>query len=398
MSFIEESQEKIKNIKTLTENFLVKYLHKGELKNFLLIRYMIKDLFIYFIVSFFVFFMIFFVNQILLDMESLLSKSAPVDDVIRIMIYSIPMIIAQSAPYATLVGFLMCLGGMMSNNEILIFRAAGFSFFRILLPVITMGLIISIISFFVNDYLMPLGKIKYNQLFRSIMQSTPTIELESNTVKHLDNSNIIMGTVSDNTVSDLVLFSSDNESDSIIIAGQSTLKGSQVPGVLMELAMNDARVISINRTNRENYDVLEAGKSTYNVFETTVLGNRRHSASEMTTADVHKEIKRLKSIENMDEQNLSFWIMEYYKKFSIPFGSLFFSFLAFSIAFLFGKHNGITMGLFLGIVICVINWAMQILGQMFVVRMGWNPFWCIWVPNMAIALFGLIFYLVLIKK
>ena len=275
--------------------------------------------------------------------------------------------------------------------------SSGFSFFRILVPVISMGLLISIVSFFVNDYLMPLGRIKYNKLLRNIMQSTPTIELESNSVKHLDNSNIIMGTVTDNTVSDLVLFNTDGDSDTIIIAGDSSLIGSKKEGVLMELTMNDATVISINRNEKQNFDVLQSSKSTYNVFETTVMGTTRRSAGEMTTYDLKKEIKRLKE-ENGDESYVSFWIMEFYKKFSIPFGSVFFSFLAFSIAFLFGKHNGLTMGLFLGIIICVLNWAMQILGQMFVVRVEWDPFWCIWVPNMVVGILGFIFYLVLVRK
>ena len=97
------------------------------------------------IVSFLFFFMIFFVNQILLDVERLLAQSAPFSSVVKIMFYSFPMIIAQSAPYATFVGFLMCLGGMMSNNEILIYRAAGFSFIKIMMPVLLLGLIISFI-------------------------------------------------------------------------------------------------------------------------------------------------------------------------------------------------------------------------------------------------------------
>lgn len=397
MTFLQIIKEKINKIYSPIDDFLVKYLRKGQLKDNILIKYILKELLVYFIVAFLVFFMIFFVNQILLDMENLLAKSAPINDVMRVMYYSIPMIIAQSAPYATLVGFLMCLGGMMSNNEILIFRAAGFSFFRILVPVVAMGLFISVVSFFVNDYLMPLGRIKYNQLLRDIMQSTPTIELESNAVKHLDNSNIIMGTVTDNTVSDLVLFNTDNESDTIIIAGQSSLKGSEKEGVLMELSMNDATVISINKNEKQNYDIIESERSTYNVFETTVMGTSRRSAGEMTTYDLKKEINKMKQ-EGNDVTILSYWIMEFYKKFSIPFGSLFFSFLAFSIAFLFGKHNGMTIGLFIGIVICVLNWAMQILGQMFVVRIDWDPFWCIWVPNMVVGLAGFIFYLVLVRK
>ena len=105
--------------------FQVRVLKRGTLKDHILIKYLFKDLFLYFLVSFFFFFMVFFVNQILLTVEDLLAKSAPFADVMRIMVYSLPFIIAQSAPFATLVGFLMSLGGMMSSNEILIFRAAG---------------------------------------------------------------------------------------------------------------------------------------------------------------------------------------------------------------------------------------------------------------------------------
>ena len=90
--------------------------------------------------------------------------------------------------------------------------------------------------------------------------------------------------------------------------------------------------------------------------------------------------------------------MEWHKKFAIPFGSIFFAFLAFSLAFLFGKHNGQMIGLFLGIVICVLYWAMQITGQLMVQRVGLNAFWCIWVPNFIIGFFGLVFMFRLFKK
>ena len=82
--------------------FQVRVLKRGTLRDNILIKYLFKDLFLYFLVSFFFFFMIFFVNQILLTVEDLLAKSAPFADVMRIMFYSLPFIIAQSAPFATL--------------------------------------------------------------------------------------------------------------------------------------------------------------------------------------------------------------------------------------------------------------------------------------------------------
>ncbi|MBR1721239.1 MAG: LptF/LptG family permease, partial [Treponema sp.] len=74
-----------------------------------LFRYLMKELFLYFFIAFIFFFMVFFVNQILLVAENILKKHVPVMDVMRLITYSLPMVIAQSAPFATLVGFLMCL-------------------------------------------------------------------------------------------------------------------------------------------------------------------------------------------------------------------------------------------------------------------------------------------------
>ena len=250
--------------------FQVRVMKRGTLKDNILIKYLFKDLFLYFLVSFFFFFMVFFVNQILLTVEDLLAKSAPFADVMRIMVYSLPFIIAQSAPFATLVGFLMSLGGMMSSNEILIFRAAGFSFLRILAPVAALGLFISIGSFFVNDYLLPLGTIKYNKLMREIMNSTPSIELESNSVKRLDTSSIVIGEVNGNAVSDVVIFDSKDDKDRIIIAGNSVLIGAKEEGVLMQFDMSDTTVLSIKKENREDYDVLSSGKTVMNIFYSAI--------------------------------------------------------------------------------------------------------------------------------
>ena len=388
-------------IRPIAEKIKEQYeIRNSTLKNHILIKYLLKDLFLYFLVSFFFFFMIFFVNQILLTVEDLLAKSAPFSDVMRIMVYSLPFIIAQSAPFATLVGFLMSLGGMMSSNEILIFRAAGFSFLRILVPVALLGLLISIGSFFVNDYLLPLGTIKYNKLMRKIMNSTPSIELESNSVKHLDTSNIVIGNVEGNSVSDLVIIDSKDNEDRLIVAGESVLIGAKEEGVLMQFDMNDATVLTI-KSNKNNYDILRSKRTVMNVFDSTFLGSSSQSPREMTTYDLTKRISVMKSEKTESPtaiKKLNLWIMEWHKKFAIPFGSIFFALLAFSMAFLFGKNNGQMIGLFLGLVICVLYWAVQIVGQLLVTKVGLNAFWCIWTPNFLIGFFGLAFLTRLLKK
>lgn len=366
----------------------------------ILIKYLYKELFYYFLICFAFLFVVFFANQILLIGEDMLSKRAPFADVAKIMIYSMPAIIAQSAPFATLVGFLMCLGRMGSDNEILIFRASGFSFRSILLPVLVLGLAISLVSFFVNDYLLPLGTIKYNQLYRKIMRSNPSVVLEPNSVKQIGSSTVVIGDVKDSDVSDIIFFNtkSGSNEETVIVAGASVLTGAKNEGVLLQLDMNDAVMTTFDLGDFTTYDVLSSEKTVLNIFDSTITGRSGKNPREMTFYDLYKEITFMKHDPDEDPMRLNTWMMEYYKKFAIPFGSIFFAFLAFSIAFLFGKHNGLTMGLFTGIVICVLYWAMQISGQLLVTRVNLDAFLCIWIPNILMAVVAALLSINLIRK
>lgn len=365
----------------------------------ILIKYLYKELFYYFFICFIFLFVVFFANQILLIGEDMLSKRAPFKDVAKIMIYSLPAIIAQSAPFATLVGFLMCLGRMASDNEILIFRASGFSFRSILYPVLVLGMAISLVSFFVNDYLLPLGTIQYNQLYRKIMRSNPSVVLEPNSVKQIGNSTVVIGDVNDSDVSDIIFFTKRNSNEeTIIIAGDSVLTGAKNQGVLLQLDMSESLMTTFDLKDFSNYDVLSAEKTVLNIFDSTITGRSGKNPREMTFYDLRKEIGSMKADPDEDPMRINTWLMEYYKKFAIPFGSIFFAFLAFSIAFLFGKHNGLTMGLFTGIVICVLYWAMQISGQLLVTRVNLDAFLCIWVPNILMAIVAGLLCINLIRK
>lgn len=68
----------LKKCSNAIKQFQIKVLKTGTLKNHILIKYLFKDLFLYFFVSFLFFFMIFFVNQILLTVEDLLDRKSVV--------------------------------------------------------------------------------------------------------------------------------------------------------------------------------------------------------------------------------------------------------------------------------------------------------------------------------
>ncbi|QTQ15113.1 YjgP/YjgQ family permease [Treponema parvum] len=363
-------------------------------------RYFVGELLLYFFVSFLFFFMVFFVNQILLLAENILQKRVPVGDVILLVTYCLPFIIAQSAPFATLVGFLMCIGQMMSSNEILIIRASGLGYKKILAPVLSLGLIISVVSFFVNDYLLPLGTINYLRLYRNILQSNPSVEIEPHSIKRTNDSTLIIGDVNGTDISDLILFDTDRDGDQrIMVSGHSSVIKSRQRGVVMQISMDNAFALLLDKANRSSYDTLKARSVDLNIFESSFFDQPSGiNPREMTSFDLFRRISEMKKDENTPGEVLNQYVLEYNKKFSMPFGSLFFALLAVPLAIIFGKHNGQTIGLIIGIFISVFYWAVMILGQIFSSRSGHGGFISMWIPNIIIAGAGSLFYIGMIRK
>jgi lipopolysaccharide export system permease protein len=365
-----------------------------------LVTYLVKELLLYFIIAFLFFFMVFFVNQILLMAEDILKKRVPIMDVARLMSYSLPFIIAQSAPFATLVGFLMCLGRMMTDNEILVIRASGKSFMVILLPVLILGVFISILSFFVNDYLLPLGTISYNKLYKEILFSDPTIELESNSIKRTEDATLVIGEVTDTLVSDLIFFDIDDHGQiRVIVSGATEINNSTEPGILMNLSMESATVCAFDMSDVSRYDVMQAGQTSMNVFANSFFSDSSSTnPREMTSFDLFKFIRQVKEEGTASTLQMNMYKLEFHKKFSLPFASIFFALLSMPLAILFGKHNGLTVGLIIGIFLCVAYWAAMILGQTFGIRQGLSGFWTMWLPDFFVGVAGIVFYLILVKK
>ena len=397
MIFMESSKifSKIKSVFTFINEKILKT------NSHVMMRYLVKELLLYFTIAFLFFFLVFFCNQILLLVQDILRKHVPLMQVMKLMAYSLPFIIAQSAPFGTLVGFLMCMGRLMTDNEILILRATGTSFFRLSLPVIILGVVISLGSFFVNDYLLPLGTIQYNKLYKEIIFSNPNVEMESNSIKKTSNSILVIGEVNDRNVSDLLLFDTDSDGNQrLIVAGNTELLDPNDSTIMMQLRMKNPSVIQFDNDDKDTYEYILSDYTTMNIFASQFIASSSSGTNprEMTSYDLKQYINKLKDKKNTSKRTLNTYNLEYHKKFSLPFGSIFFALLAFPLAILFGKHNGQTIGLIIGILISVLYWSLMTLGQIFGLRNGMNGFISMWLPNLLVGIFGCIFIFFLVKK
>ena len=360
----------------------------------IIFMYIFKELILYFAVCFLFFFFIFFVNQILLMAEEILSKKAPVKDVLLLLFYSLPFIIATTAPYAALVGTLMCLGRFSSDHEFISMNVLGIPSSFLLVPICSVGLLISIGSFITNDILIPTGSIKFNEVLYNIASSTPALELESYTIKRNENSIVVTGLIKDKTINNLLIIDSSQENEKRFLASAKTdVEKSNSTSIIMQLEMKEPRLLSLNSNDKNKFDAVYGESIIYNVLAKDVAPKFISSdgPDKMTSRDLIRDIREKKKSGETNKRFLNIYIMELHKKFSIPFGAFFFVLLAFAISKT-GKAYDQSVGFIVGLLISVVYWAFLIGGQMVCLESGFdiNGAFLMWLPNILLVIVTLI--------
>jgi len=416
-------------------------------------RYIGKEFFFSFVVCFFFFFFIFFVNQILFLAEKILEKHVPLKDVIMLLVYFMPSMISLSFPFAALVACLMTVGRLSSDNEILAMQALGIRHIKIFYPLIVLGLIFSVSSFYINDYLMPYGTIKYTKLYRDLIYSNPALELMPYSVKEYLDTVIVTGDIKERVIHDIVIMDKDKNGNRRLITAEraqflSDTRDSGKGVISLELKNVFSHVN--DQKKKFDYDYFTAKRMVYNILLSNMsssvrtLGPREMSASdvydgikEMEGDFVKKHAERLRGIaynimsaldswyfvtspqldktsankdvlthleqyndiyaEKNTNRNLKIYKLEFYKKFSLPFSCLCFVLFAFP-AGLFSKRSGRTVGFGVGLLFSLFYWCMMFAGHTIGIRSEVNSFMAMWLPNFVMLFIALMLYIVRFVK
>lgn len=407
--------------------------------------YVAREFLLSFLVAFLFFFFIFFVNQLLLLAEDILAKDVPVLDVLRLILYSLPSIVALSFPFGALVGALMAVGRLSSDNEVIAFRASGIPATVLFVPMVGLGLAFSVVSFVMNDYFLPLGTIRFGNLYRELLYSNPRLELEPHSVIRYRDSTLITGNVDEEGIDDLIIIEAPEQGERRIISAQEARlrEDGPAPGVL-SLELEEVFSQRGRAGEERGYEYFSAGSMVYNVLLRDITFSvRTPGPREMSSVDVYAEIRekrrelrerraaheasvartraamyrdylalsgvagygghsppneeelasRLQNLRRdadrvIRDRSLQIYWIEFHKKFSIPFACLAFTVFAFPVGLL-TRRSGRSVGFAVGLLVAVIYWALLIAGQTLgTQQLSYSAFLSMWAPNILVLVLG----------
>ena len=130
--------------------------------------YLLKQFFYYFLVLLFGFVLIFDAFTLFDLLADIARNHISAIKVISYFRYLVPLMVYQLAPLATLVATLVTLAMLAKNNEVIALKASGISLYRIIMPLVLAGCIVSAGMFVLDDTFLPYANQRQDALRNDI--------------------------------------------------------------------------------------------------------------------------------------------------------------------------------------------------------------------------------------
>lgn len=99
--------------------------------------------------------------------DDFMEAGLPFSRVLSFFLYNIPFVVAQIVPVGLFLSILIVFCTMSKNNEIIALRSGGISIFYLLMPLLSIGVLFTILLFFLSEVVVPFTTSKANKIWLS---------------------------------------------------------------------------------------------------------------------------------------------------------------------------------------------------------------------------------------
>lgn len=228
-----------------------------------LYSYVGKEYLLSFFVAFVFFFFIFFINQILVLAQKILLKNVRLSDVLTLVVLTIPQFLMYTMPFSSLASASMVIGNLSSQNELLALRSCGIKIGKVFVPIVGISLILSVSTLLIADRMIPYTTEKYKELYAQVLQSLPTLELESYSSTTFGNRVISNGMVDGNTVYDVLIFDDTSSSDRrVVMANKGTFSVVDIDRFIYKIELENPQILVTDSSSVQSYSIASASHMT----------------------------------------------------------------------------------------------------------------------------------------
>jgi len=178
-------------------------------------KYILKNVFSSYIFILLVFVGLHFIIDLFSLLSDILKNKPPIFVLSNYYLNMLPLIFLRVSPFSLLMGTLYTFGEMNKNNEIVSMRASGISITRIVLPVIFISLLISSLSFFVQEKILIYSQRKVEEIKEKYIKKSFPQKIERNFAFRSKNKIFFVKSFNpkSNVLEEVVIFEEDENQD-----------------------------------------------------------------------------------------------------------------------------------------------------------------------------------------
>ena len=348
-------------------------------------QYILKELWLPFVVSFFTLNFIFMAGYLVKAANFIIGRGIPITDTIYVLILALPEMVSYTAPTSILTAVLLVFGGLSQNNEIRAVKASGINPVHIMMPAFLASLVFSFFMFVFNDQVATHAGFHLRKTTKKMIIKHPAALIEPGRFVKLSDSIVFLAKkLKGNEMFDIVAYENEGTNKPIrtIIAERGEIvkepSGHEITIRLYDGSVSDAEDASVQSIQFSTYEFPTFGKEDIRLM--------RPKTRDLTLAQLL--IKAKTNMNTKDERRV--W-SAFHQRIAFSFGCFIFAFIGVPTAIL--VHRGeIIISFGISMALTSIYYILFVGAKTLSLQGVLPAMLSYWLPNLLIIGFGIHFF------
>lgn len=331
---------------------------------------------------------ILFLSKLIPILDIILGYNIGLRDFFRLYAYFTPQLLLFALPMSSMMGVILGTTHLNNENELMVLKASGISLYRMLPPVILVGLSVALLTGFFSIYLMPAGnRAKVELAFQLAKEKVESSIPEKRFSESLGDIVLYADSIDRNTqiwkgvyISDM----RDSRHPVTIISESGIISADSSRGTLSISLHNGV----LNRTSSDTVQTIDFKGYDMNLPLEPPATNplAKAGSSTMLQRELLAEADRL----GKNTREAVSYLNEYHKRLALPVSCFILTLLGFPLGFLSGPRHktiGIPLGLAIFILYYVLLTGSKIISESLILPAGI----VMWLPNLIFLILTTLF-------
>lgn len=318
--------------------------------------------------------------------DLVINKGVDIFSVSRLFLSMIPFLFTYTLPISALIATLFSLGRLSSDNEIIAIRASGINIFRLILPQLIIGLILSLFLVVLNDKIIPYAHFASRKILLEVGIKNPTAALEPGVfINSFQKYILFIYRIEENKLINVRIYEpQEGKSTRTIVAKKGEFIAIPEKNMI-KLKLMEGTSDEPDPENPTNFYKLNFKTyfMTLNLAQAQQKDEIRKKPKDMTILELKEEVKKLKN-EGIDPLPL---ITEINEKIALAFSCLIFILLGSSLAVI-TKRREKSLNFGIAFLVVAIYYLLFIISEALSLQNYINPTIAMWLPNSILGIIG----------